>query len=472
MKKTMYTIALVLSLFATVWTVEARNIRMMIGAGERVEEASFPVERIHLQGEQFVGVDYSGQRIRLMPLDVGRATLTLYNAGGTGSEEWRIFVSERPPVTVEAVQDLLTDETGRPFESLFCSEIDGSGRIKISGLIREPRHIQRIQLAETVFEDSIVNVAEMDELFFDAIAKEIRQKANAPGISIIHAADKMFLRGVAFSQAEKDYVEAIARAIYPKIENYIKVRSGEVVDFNRERPLIQLECQILEISTDAARQVGIDWGGLVPLTATAGWTSEHGVGGPTGFISLNTEYLVRALIPQIESGAARVLYTQNLVCENGEIARFFAGGSFWIVAAVPGTGDVSAEEVEYGISMEFQPVADKFNNVGTKVNIEFSNMGEMVNSYPSLLKRYVRTSVNVKRGQTLSLGSLLGNDVRETSKKIPLLGDIPVLGELFKSKSYQEGKSEMVVLITPRVVVAGDPKNEALRKQIEDQMKK
>jgi pilus assembly protein CpaC len=65
---------------------------------------------------------------------------------------------------------------------------------------------------------------------------------------------------------------------------------------------------------------------------------------------------------------------------------------------------------------------------------------------------------------------MLGDDMRETVKKVPLLGDIPGLGQLFKSTDYQEGKSQVVILITPRVVIPGSAENQQMRDDIEKQM--
>jgi len=457
---------LLLSLHAA----EARNIQLVLGKGETVHEVDFPVASMYLENDNIVSVELADREIRLMPLSAGRTRLILYDGDRRSREEWNVFVSRGIPVSAETVQEFLKDESGTPIKTLFCEQIPGTDMVKITGLIRDLSHYEKIRKAVNTFEGNVVNLAKVDDQFFESIAAEIRKKVAIPGIGVTHAGDRLFLTGLVYSQAEQAYVEAIGRAIYPYVDSFVTVRPQGIIDRSIEKPLIQLECQILEITTDAARRVGIDWGGMLPITVSAGWQAERGAGAPSGFVSIDTDYLVKALIPQIESGDARVLYTQNLVCENGEDARFFAGGSFWITATVPGSGEVSVEEVEFGIGMELHPVADKFDNIGTKVNIEFSSLGPDINDFPSLLKRYVRTSVNVKRGQTLSLGSLLGSDMRESIKRVPLLGDIPVLGQLFRSEQYQKGESQMVVLITPRIVKPEDAENMEAYQQIEDKM--
>jgi pilus assembly protein CpaC len=82
----------------------------------------------------------------------------------------------------------------------------------------------------------------------------------------------------------------------------------------------------------------------------------------------------------------------------------------------------------------------------------------------------VRTSVNVKQGQTLSLGALIGHTDSEDISKIPGLGSIPVLGQLFKSERYQKKQSELVILITPRRVVPGGPEDVGLRSGLQGRM--
>jgi pilus assembly protein CpaC len=362
------------------------------------------------------------------------------------------------------------DGDNKPIPTLDAQLLPGGNMAKITGQVVLQRDLERILKVKQAFGDSVVDLTEMHPAFFQKLADDIQDKVANPNIRVSHAGSALFLSGMAFTDREKSQIEALARAVYPNVQSFIAVRPGQQYqDFILEKPLIQLECQIMEITRSGAKGIGIDWGGLLPVTVSAQYRAETGES-PSGFISLDTSKLINSIIPQVQEGNAKVLYSQTLVCETGEKAKFFAGGSFWIVAHLSGTDDISTEEVEFGISMELEPRADKHGNVQSVINIEFSNLGEEINNYPSLLKRYVKTSVNVKRGQTLSLGGLLGTESRDAISKIPALGSIPVLGRLFGSKDYQQGNSEMVIFVTPRVVIPGGKEDVQLRERLQNQL--
>ena len=118
--------------------------------------------------------------------------------------------------------------------------------------------------------------------------------------------------------------------------------------------------------------------------------------------------------------------------------------------------------------MNLQPMTDKAGNVKSAIGIEFSALGEEINGFPSLLKRYVDTSINIKHGQSLVLAALLGSEIREASSGVLGLEKIPVLGELFKSRTFREGRTELAIVVTPRLVTPGSPENVAPRRSLEE----
>ncbi|MCE9614480.1 MAG: hypothetical protein K8T26_09400 [Lentisphaerae bacterium] len=444
---------------------------LRLGQEGTQRQMSYTITRCDLPpgGDAIVAVDINGQTVSVAPLALGRTTLTLIDGAGKARDRLDVVVGDRAGFDAKSVQSLLRDDVGRPIPTLAAEAIPGSEVIAITGTVMAQRDLDRIRTIRQVFGDNIIDLTALDATYFEKMAKEIREGIGNANVDVTHAGGVVFLSGLVSSSSEKGQIEAMARAMYPRIESFLVVRPVAMPDdVLLEKPLIQLQCQILEIKNDTAKQLGVDWGGIVPVTVGAGYRAENS-GGSSGFVSVNTETLIRALIPQVQKGDAKVLYSQNLVCENGEQADFFAGGSFWIVAYLAGT-DISTEEVEYGIKLAFEPKTDKLQNIETAVSIEFSSIGPEINKYPSLLKRTLKTSVNVKHGQTLSLGALLGTDMRKTITKIPALGDIPVLGELFRSTDYQEGKSEMVIFITPRVVTAGSSENVGLRQELTEKM--
>ena len=450
----------------------AEVVALQLGGAPVVRELAYDAGRAELAsgGDRIVGVDIALKQLTLTPLAAGRTTLAVYDTAGKTRDQFDVTVSSGKVMTdadpEKAVKALLVDDEGRPIPTLQVERVPGSDKVRILGKVGLQRDLDRVKKAKELFADQVVDLTQMDPVYFEKLAQEIKEKISNPNIDVSQAGNVMFLSGMAFSPEEKMQVEAMVRALYPQMQSFLTIRPTAMEDVILQKPLIQVECQILEIKNDAAKQIGIDWGGVIPVSVGAGYSVAN-PGAPSSYISLDTKTLVKALIPQIQSGDAKVLYTQNLVCENGEQAKFFAGGSFYIVAYLGNAQDITTKEVEYGVGMDLSPKADKVGNIETTVNIEFSNIGPEINKYPSLLKRYVKTSVNVKHGQTLSLGALLGSEMRKNITKIPALGDIPVLGELFKSTNYQENKSEMVIFITPRIVVPGGAENSGLRERVQ-----
>jgi hypothetical protein len=459
---------------------EARSLRIALDADSVVERLDFTPERVRMAPDGFADVHIVGREVHITPRQEGQATLLFYGNNNELLAEWSLIVGHQNESILEAVRELLVDTKGRPFPTLSLNNLSGTtpGMLRITGNVAGKVEIDRLRLVKELFPGRIIDMTEVDTAYFQSLTDQIKQMVPVPGLVVTHVGATIFLRGRIYTEAEKHHAEAIARAIYPNVVSLLelykdghggRIRGGDAL----EKPLVQLECQIIEVDISDARRRGIDWGGLIPVSISAGWGTERGGGGPSASVSLNTESLVQALIPMITEGKATVHYTQNLVCEHGDTARFFSGASYHIVVAAPNAADFAIEEVEYGIGMNLTPLTDDHDNIRTDVRIEFSGLqGERdtVRGYPSLMKRYVQTSVNVKRGQTLSLAGLMGSEIRDDDSGVALLRKIPGIGRLFRSQRYLKGETEMVILVTPRVVIPGAPENLRLRDRVGDRL--
>jgi pilus assembly protein CpaC len=142
---------------------------------------------------------------------------------------------------------------------------------------------------------------------------------------------------------------------------------------------------------------------------------------------------------------------------SGETANFLAGGEFPI--PIPqGNGTISITFKSYGISLSFTPTLLSGNRVSLHVRPEVSELtdtGAIVISsvtVPALTTRKAETTVEVTSGESFAMAGLLSNNQAQTVNKFPLLGDLPVLGSLFRSERYLNGQTELVVIITPYIV--------------------
>jgi pilus assembly protein CpaC len=168
---------------------------------------------------------------------------------------------------------------------------------------------------------------------------------------------------------------------------------------------------------------------------------------------------------QKKDGLVRVLAEPNIMAISGQSASFLSGGKIFIPVAQSQQGGgsvITLEEKEFGVGLKFSPtVLD-----GTRVNLKlvsevselsqtgspFTTVGNVTAVLPSLTTRRVDTTVQLNDGQSFAVAGLIRNNMTETLKKFPGLGDIPLLGALFRSSEFQKDQTELVFIITPRLV--------------------
>jgi pilus assembly protein CpaC len=183
------------------------------------------------------------------------------------------------------------------------------------------------------------------------------------------------------------------------------------------------------------------------LTSTANYlTNKFNVG-------LTLNYLA-------SQGVATILTESTLITTEDKAAKFLAGGELLIKKQTLNASGIPAteyEEKEYGIILDI--LASKIINkdyidltISTQSKQIDSNKANWVDNIPAFTNRRVETNVVAQNGSTIVLGGLINNQDTKNIDKIPLLGDIPILGHLFRSKDFQNGSSELVFFITPEVV--------------------
>jgi len=187
---------------------------------------------------------------------------------------------------------------------------------------------------------------------------------------------------------------------------------------------------------------------------------------------LTNDFLINVTIEAAkENGLAKILAEPNLTTLSGQEAKFLSGGEFPI--PVPqGDETVTIEFKEFGVGVGFLPVVLGDGRINMVLNVSVS---ELVNAnsvalgnnssssflVPSLAKRSASTTVELMDGQTIGIAGLLSENMREVVNKFPGLGDIPILGYLFRSQEYVKGETELVILVTPhlaRPILPGDIK--------------
>ena len=170
--------------------------------------------------------------------------------------------------------------------------------------------------------------------------------------------------------------------------------------------------------------------------------------------NLGVDVLLEALE---DENMATVLAEPNLTALSGETASFLAGGEFPVVTSV-NDGEVNTEYKEYGVRLNFTPVVLSENRIRLNVKPEVSNLSDngavIIEgiTIPALETRKIETTVELGDGQGFLLGGLFQNNLKESLQAVPGLGDLPILGPLFRSENFERKKSELMIIVTPSIV--------------------
>lgn len=279
-------------------------------------------------------------------------------------------------------------------------------------------------------------------------------------------------------------------------------QKSDVVDTSRLKVAssqqVMLKVWIGEVDRTVAKDLAFSWGasaspgsGVLGLTtgrtAITGTGSTlgiiGGVGGSQGFTvnSSTTDYgtIVAgvnaggsgfnvAIDALASEGLVTTLASPNLIALSGESASFLAGGEFPIPIAQPSGGGVSTITVQYqtyGVSLNFVPTVLSPNRISLHVRPEVSQLSDTGAvdiggiSIPGLTVRRAETTVELGSGQSFAIAGLLENTTSSTLSKYPGLGDLPVIGTLFRSTNFQHDESELVIVVTPYLVKPVDDPN-------------
>ncbi|MEW7847581.1 type II and III secretion system protein family protein [Massilia aurea] len=231
---------------------------------------------------------------------------------------------------------------------------------------------------------------------------------------------------------------------------------------------VMLEVKIAEISKSLVDQLGAKAG----FSKTNGnWTYAavssllSGGAGTIGAVGTGIKELT--IDGEKRDGLVKILAEPNVMAISGQEASFLAGGKIFIPVAqnsVGGAGLITLEEKEYGVAVKFTPTVLPGGRINLRVAPEVSELNRegigistpgSSNSataiLPSFTTRRAATTVQLQDGQSFAIGGLIRNNVTSTITRFPFLGDVPVLGTLFRSSDFQNDRTELVFIVTPRL---------------------
>ena len=186
---------------------------------------------------------------------------------------------------------------------------------------------------------------------------------------------------------------------------------------------------------------------------------------PVGYLGIATSITSRINLA-VTNGDAYILATPELSTRSGGEAKFLAGGQIPLVIPATGLSPPSVTYKDYGIKLSIKPVADEDSNIMATIQTEVSAIdpSNTVQGNPGFLSRQTDSEINVRTGQTIVMSGLVNSDLSNQVDKLPWLGDLPILGQLFKSTNFRNNRSDLVVFVTPQVI---DPNATLNRERVE-----
>lgn len=287
-----------------------------------------------------------------------------------------------------------------------------------------------------------------------------------PAVRVSEVGDKLVAEGDDLSDDDRARVAALAKR-YPQLLDF----TGQV-GWDR---MVLLDVQVVEVPRSRLLELGVRWnsasdGGLNAGLAWDGGSSRFGL--RPGESVIDTAFPARAaagyfginavLSAQIramaQDGTAVVLAQPQLLARSGATAEFLAGGEV-PYSTVEANGTSNTAFKPYGVSLRITPRIERNGAVRSRIEVEVSSVDQSLSvpNGPALKTRRAVTEFNVRSGQTLVLAGFLSREASRNIDKLPLLGDLPVLGELFKSRRRRSADTELAIFVTPVVVAPDDP---------------
>jgi pilus assembly protein CpaC len=307
------------------------------------------------------------------------------------------------------------------------------------------------------------------------VAAAIRRQVPNAQISVAGAPNGIAISGHVASPLEAEQVKTAARQFLGDKED---IAFNVTVDAATQ---VTLQVRVAEVSRTAEKAFGFNWNNLfnngsiaiglitgrTPITTGTGATLNFVPATPpnlttnynsVGFGFHGQDINVTSVLDALQTeGLVTILAEPNLTAISGETANFLAGGEFPF--PVPqGLSQVTIEFKRYGISVDFTPTVLDGNRLSIKVRPEVSQLDTTNQitlngvSVPGLTVRRASTTVELASGQSFAIAGLYQHNVTSSLQQFPGLGDMPILGALFRSSNFQRNESELVIIVTPYVV--------------------
>src|SRR5262245_11829510 len=303
------------------------------------------------------------------------------------------------------------------------------------------------------------------------LATELRERFPDSRFRVASINGRIMLSGSAPDAVTADKAVSIAKGFAAEVINSIRVMQPQQV---------MLEVRFVEASRNAGRELGINWNVVAKNAAAAtGAFVGAGAAGPAAALAsgstpfgvaigriVGSGVQVDALIQPLEAkGLVGRLAEPNLIALSGDTASFLAGGEFPIPIANT-NNTITVEWKKFGVGLAFTPTVRESGVINLKIEPEVSQMDPSTTiqigglSIPSLTVRRANTTIELRDGQSFAIAGLLQTITTADQSQFPWLGDVPVIGALLRSTSYQLKETDLAIIVTPHLVQPARPGDE------------
>lgn len=319
------------------------------------------------------------------------------------------------------------------------------GTLVLEGIVPNKKAKERAETIAALFYQPVISFVEIPQPGEINTANQLAAQINLPDVEVTLVGNSIVLEGTVQDQNEHSRVLEIAR-LY-----------GEVVDLLTvcNPAQVLLKVHVVELNRDAGQQLGIKWGSLNADTFIPDIIRFEEVTNIGSWV-MNRSFLLASQLEALEKeGKAKLLAAPSLLTLSGETASFLVGGEIPIVMT-KGEEQI-IEWREYGVKLEIDPLVldDKVRvHINPEVSsLDWNNSIQFNNTkLPGLMTRKTSTTVTVEHGVTVVISGLIQHEEFKHIEKVPILGDLPIIGLLFRSVEYQKKQTELVIFVTPWII--------------------
>ena len=368
-------------------------------------------------------------------LSIGSTNMTVWLQDGE-KELYVVRVVEKEVNAQKELQGLLSNIEGIQVKSTPTGTV-------ISGQVYRGDDLDTLQKALKLY-PKVQNQTQVNPQALEYFQQAMTDKLHGEGfdqIQVTRANDTLYLEGFVRTQVEKIRAVKIAHTMYVRTEDHLEMGI-------EKKNLILVDIKFMEILKTSLNNIGVAWPGSLNVSSNLTLTQNVF----SSVLSSESSVMLNGLI---QKGDARILANPSLLCQSGFPASFDAGGEIPIKLTSERTASVFFKP--YGIHLDINAKSDAGRRAAIEVQSRVSDLdpATAIDGIPGILEHKVNTAVNLDFGQTVAIAGLIESKKSKTTSKMPFFGQIPILGELFKSRNFTNNLSEFVVFLTP-ILANGD----------------